>query len=224
MRILLAEDDPRLLKSLIHIFEANKYAVDGVGNGTDALDYAQSGEYDGLVLDIMMPGLDGIEVLKRLRREGITTPALFLTARTEISQRIEGLDAGADDYLPKPFSTAELLARVRAMLRRKENYVPDLLSVNGVVLNRSTYELEYGEKRTALSGKEFQIAEMLLQKPNSIISTEQFITHIWGWDADVDTSVIWVHISNLRKKIDALKAPLEIRFIRNAGYILEGKI
>ena len=224
MRILLAEDDPRLLKSLIHIFEANKYAVDGVGNGTDALDYAQSGEYDGLVFDIMMPGLDGIEVLKRLRREGITTPALFLTARTEISQRIEGLDAGADDYLPKPFSTAELLARVRAMLRRKENYVPDLLSVNGVVLNRSTYELEYGEKRTAISGKEFQIAEMLLQKPNSIISTEQFITHIWGWDAGVDTSVIWVHISNLRKKIDALKAPLEIRFIRNAGYILEGKL
>ena len=224
MRILLAEDDPRLLKSLIHIFEANKYAVDGVGNGSDALDYAQSGEYDGLVLDIMMPGLDGIEVLKRLRREGITTPTLFLTARTEISQRIEGLDAGADDYLPKPFSTAELLARVRAMLRRKENYVPDLLSVNGVVLNRSTYELEYGEKRTAISGKEFQIAEMLLQKPNSIISTEQFITHIWGWDAGVDTSVIWVHISNLRKKIDALKAPLEIRFIRNAGYILEGKL
>ena len=224
MRILLAEDDPRLLKSLIHIFEANKYAVDGVVNGTDALAYAQSGEYDGLVLDIMMPGLDGIEVLKRLRREGITTPALFLTARTEISQRIEGLDAGADDYLPKPFSTAELLARVRAMLRRKDNYVPDLLSYNGVVLNRSTYELEYGVKRTALSGKEFQIAEMLMQKPNSIISTEQFITHIWGWDTSVDTSVVWVHISNLRKKIDALGAPLEIRFIRNAGYILEGKI
>lgn len=223
MRILLAEDDPRLLKSLIHIFEVNKYAVNGVGNGTDALAYAQSGEYDGLVLDIMMPGLDGIEVLKRLRREGITTPALFLTARTEVSQRIEGLDAGADDYLPKPFSTAELLARVRAMLRRKENYVPDLLSVNGVVLNRSTYELEYSGKRTALSGKEFQIAEMLMQKPNSIVSTEQFITHIWGWDAGVDTSVVWVHISNLRKKIDALKAPLEIRFIRNAGYILESK-
>lgn len=110
------------------------------------------------------------------------------------------------------------------MLRRKENYVPDLLSYNGVVLNRSTYELEYGEKRTALSGKEFQIAEMLMQKPNSIISTEQFITHIWGWDAGVDTSVVWVHISNLRKKIDVLKAPLEIRFIRSAGYILEGKI
>ena len=223
MRILLAEDDPRLLKSLMHIFEANKYAVDGVGNGTDALAYAQSGEYDGLVLDIMMPGLDGIEVLKRLRREGITTPALFLTARTEISQRIEGLDAGADDYLPKPFSTAELLARVRAMLRRKENYVPDLLVVNGTGLNRSTYELEYLGRRATLSGKEFQIAEMLMQKPNVIVSTEQFITHIWGWDAGVDTSVVWVHISNLRKKIDALGAPLEIRFVRNAGYILEDR-
>ena len=223
MRILLAEDDPRLLKSLIHIFKENKYSVDGVGNGTDALAYAQSGEYDGLVLDIMMPGLDGIEVLKCLRREGITTPALFLTARTEISQRIEGLDAGADDYLPKPFSTAELLARVRAMLRRKENYVPDMLIVSCVGLDRSTYELEYSKNRIALSGKEFQIAEMLMQKPGTIISAEQFITHIWNWDASVDTSVVWVHISNLRKKIDALNAPLEIRFIRGAGYILEDR-
>lgn len=201
MRILLAEDDPRLLKSLIHIFELNKYAVDGVGNGADALAYARSGEYDGLVLDIMMPGLDCIEVLKKLRSEGVTTPALFLTARTEVSQRIEGLDAGADDYLSKPFSTAELLSRVRAMLRRKDNYVPDLLTFGGVMLNRSTYEPEYNRNRTALSGKEFQIAEMLMQKPDSVVSSEQFITHIWGWDTSVDTSVVWVHISNLRKKL-----------------------
>ena len=222
MRLLLAEDDPRLLKSLIHIFKSNKFAVDGVDNGEDALAYAQSGEYDGLVLDIMMPGLDGIEVLKRLRQEGVTTPALFLTARTEVSQRIEGLDAGADDYLPKPFATAELLARVRAMLRRKDNYVPDLLICCGAALNRSTYEIEYGNKSATLSGKEFQIAEMLMQRPNTIIGTEQFMTHIWGWDTNVDTSVVWVHISNLRKKIDAIGAPIEIRFIRNAGYILEG--
>ena len=198
MRLLLAEDDPMLLKSLIHIFEVNKYSVDGVNNGEDALNYARSGEYDGLVLDIMMPGPDGIEVLKRLRSEGITTPALFLTARTEISQRVEGLDAGADDYLPKPFSTAELLARVRAMIRRKDNFTPDLLMCGGAALNRSTYELEYGGKARTLSGKEFQIAEMLMQKSGSIISAEQFITHIWGWDASVDTSVVWVHISNLR--------------------------
>ena len=128
MRILIAEDDPKLLKSLVHIFELNHYATDGVDNCVDAFDYASSGEYDGLVLDIMMPGMDGVTLLKKLRAKGITTPALFLTARTEIDQRIEGLDAGADDYLPKPFSTGELLARVRAMLRRKDNFIPDMLT------------------------------------------------------------------------------------------------
>lgn len=223
MRLLLAEDDPKLLKSLVHIFESNKFVVDGVDNGIDALEYAESGEYDGLVLDIMMPGFDGIEVLKQLRKKGLTTPALFLTARTEVSQRVEGLDAGADDYLPKPFSTSELIARVRAMLRRKDNYVPDLLSFNDVVLNRSTYEFIYNNKTQTLSGKEFQIAEMMMQQPNSIITTEQFITHIWGWNTNVDTSVVWVHISNLRKKIHAINAPIEIRFIRNAGYVFEDK-
>ena len=127
MKLLVAEDDPRLLKSLAHIFENNKFIVDRVSNGEDALEYAQSEEYDGLVLDIMMPGLDGIQVLQKLRKMNITTPALFLTARTEVEQRVEGLDAGADDYLPKPFAVSELLARVRAMLRRKDNFVPDLL-------------------------------------------------------------------------------------------------
>lgn len=223
MRLLLAEDDPRLLKSLTHIFEANRFVTDGVSNGEYALSYALSREYDGIVLDIMMPGLDGIEVLKRLRREGVLSPVLFLTARSEVSQRVEGLDAGADDYLPKPFSTSELLARVRAMLRRKCSYLPDLLSYGGVVLNRSTYEIEYNGELQALRGKEFQIAEMFMQQPHRIITTEQFITHIWGWDTNVDTSVVWVHISNLRKKLDALKAPLRIRFIRNAGYLLEDR-
>lgn len=170
-----------------------------------------------------MPGLDGIEVLKRLRKENVTTPALFLTARTEVSQRVEGLDAGADDYLPKPFSTSELLARVRAMLRRKDNYMPDLLTCKEVVLNRSTYELYYDGSTQTLSGKEFQIAEMIMQQPHRIISTEQFITHIWGWDTNIDTSVVWVHISNLRKKMAAIKAPIEIRFVRNAGYTLEDR-
>lgn len=221
MRILVAEDDPRLLKSLVHILKLNKYSADGVSNGKDAFDYAQTGEYDGLVFDIMMPGRDGIQVLKELRAKGITTLALFLTARTEVSQRVEGLDAGADDYLPKPFSTQELLARVRAMLRRKENYTPDLLVVNGVALNRSTYELIYRENAQNLSGKEFQVLELLMQNPNQIVTTDQFMTHIWGWNTSVDTSVVWVHISNLRKKIDAVSAPLKIRFIRSAGYILE---
>ena len=223
MRILVAEDDPRLLKSLLHILEINKFSADGVTNGTDALSYAETGGYDGLVLDIMMPGLDGLQVLKTLRREGITTPALFLTARTEVSQRVEGLDCGADDYLPKPFSTVELLARVRAMLRRKETYLPDLLTLGAVTLNRSTYQLLYQGRDQALSGKEFQLLEMMMQAPGSIIPTERFITHLWGWDTNVDTSVVWVHISNLRKKITALGAPLEIRFVRNAGYVLEDK-
>ena len=224
MRILIAEDDPKLLKSLVHIFELNHYAVDGVDNGNDAFDFALSGEYDGLVLDIMMPGMDGVTLLKKLRTKGITTPALFLTARTEIEQRIEGLDAGADDYLPKPFATGELLARVRAMLRRKDNFIPDLLSFGEVSLNRSTYELVLGGKSQPLSGREFQVMEMLMQKPGAIVSTEQLITHIWGWDTSVDTSVVWVHVSNIRKKLEALSAPVSIKFVRNAGYMLEATL
>ena len=223
MRLLIAEDDPKLLKSLLHIFQRSKFSADGVSDGAEALVHGRTREYDGLVLDIMMPGLDGLQVLKTLRREGITTPALFLTARTEVSQRVEGLDCGADDYLPKPFSTVELLARVRAMLRRKETYLPDLLTFGAVTLNRSTYQLLYQGRDQALSGKEFQLLEMMMQAPGSIIPTERFITHLWGWDTNVDTSVVWVHISNLRKKITALGAPLEIRFVRNAGYVLEGK-
>lgn len=223
MKLLVAEDDPKLLKSLVHILEHNRFSVDGVSNGEDALEYGQTGEYDGLILDIMMPGLDGLQVLQTLRRNGIKTPALFLTARTEISQRVEGLDAGADDYLPKPFSTAELLARIRVMLRRKDTYLPDLLAIGSVILNRSTYQLVFQDKIQTLSGKEFQILEMMMQAPGTIIPTDRFITHLWGWDTNVDTSVVWVHISNLRKKISAIGAPMEIRFIRNAGYVLEVK-
>ena len=224
MRILIAEDDPKLLKSLVHIFELNHYSVDGVDNGIDAFDFASSDEYDGLVLDIMMPGMDGVTLLKKLRAKGITAPALFLTARTEIDQRIEGLDAGADDYLPKPFSTGELLARVRAMLRRKDNFTPDMLTFGALVLNCSTYELTCCGKRQALSGKEFQVMEMLMQNPNSIVTAEQLITHIWGWDTSVDTSVVWVHISNIRKKLDSIGAAVSIKFVRNAGYVLEATV
>ena len=221
MRILIAEDDPKLLKSLVHIFELNHYAVDGVDNGIDAFDFASSGEYDGIVLDIMMPGMDGVTLLKKLRTKGITTPALFLSARTEIDQRIEGLDAGADDYLPKPFSTGELLARVRAMLRRKDNFTPDMLTFGALSLNRSTYELICGGRSQTLSGKEFQVMEMLMQNSTAVVTAEQLITHIWGWDTNVDTSVVWVHISNIRKKLEALSAFVTIKFVRNAGYTLE---
>ena len=172
----------------------------------------------------MMPGMDGVTLLKKLRASGITAPALFLTARTEIDQRIEGLDAGADDYLPKPFSTGELLARVRAMLRRKDNFTPDMLAFGVLSLNRSTYELMCNGKTQALSGKEFQVMEMLMQHPNAIVTAEQLITHIWGWDTSVDTSVVWVHISNIRKKLEALSVPVAIKFVRNAGYMLEATV
>lgn len=225
MKILIAEDDLRLLKSLLHIFTLNKFVTDGVSNGTDALEHALTGEYDGLVLDIMMPGMDGVEVLKTLRKQNITTPTLFLTAKTEIAQRIEGLDAGADDYLPKPFSTAELLARVRAMLRRKDHYTPELMTFGKLQLNCSTYEISNRDvcqgNRQALSAKEFQILEMLMLKQGMIVTPEQFLTHIWGWEAEVDTSSVWVHVSNLRKKLDKIEASVSIRFVRGAGYLLE---
>ncbi len=221
MRILIAEDDASLLKSLIYVFKLNKYEVDGVSNGLDAYDYASSGEYDGLVLDIMMPSLDGISVLKKLRAQGINTPTLFLTAKTEISDRVEGLDAGADDYISKPFSTQELLARVRAMLRRKDNFVPEIMEYEGLKLNKSTYELSYLNNVVTLGSKELQITEVLFSRKGNIVTIEQLITHIWGWDTDIDTSVVWVHISNLRKKMESINAPVTVKFIRNAGYILE---
>ncbi|MBE6591043.1 MAG: response regulator transcription factor [Ruminococcaceae bacterium] len=223
MRLLVAEDDPRLLKSLVRIFEINNYTVDGVSDGDTAFDLAASDEYDGLVLDVMMPGTDGVTLLKKLREKGISTPALFLSARSETYQKIEGLDAGADDYLPKPFETGELLARVRAMLRRKDNYLPDVLRFHGLYLNRSTYEISCNGISAALSAREFQVMEMLMQQPGGIVSPEQIITHVWGWDTNVDTSVVWVHISNIRKKLEGISCPVLIRFVRGGGYVLEAE-
>lgn len=221
MRLLVAEDDTRLLRSLTHILERERYLVDGVDNGEDALTYAETAEYDGLVLDIMMPGLDGVTVLKRLRQKGVDTPALFLTGKAEVADRVEGLDAGADDYLAKPFAVPELLARVRAMLRRKASFTPDLLQAGALALNRSTYELCWQGKTQPLSGREFQVMEMLLERPGCVVSADQLLSHVWGWDSPVEVSVVWVHISNLRKKLEKLGAAANIRFLRGAGYVLE---
>ena len=220
MRLLIAEDDKRLLQSLVYIFKKEKYITDAVSNGSDALAYAQTGEYDGLVFDIMMPGLDGITVLQKLRKQGITTPTLFLTAKAEVEQKVEGLDTGADDYLAKPFSTQELLARVRAMLRRKDNYIADVLNIGNLTLNCATCELSSGERSVILSGKEYQIMEMLMQNTSFVLTAERIMSHIWGWEHEAEISVLWVHISNLRKKLSSLDSSVEIRFIRNAGYIL----
>lgn len=221
MRLLVAEDDTRLLRSLTHILERERYLVDGVDNGEDALLYAETSEYDGLVLDIMMPGLDGVAVLKRLRQESIGTPALFLTAKADVEDRVKGLDAGADDYLAKPFAVPELLARVRAMLRRKDTFSPDLLQAGPLTLNRSTYELCWNGRTQPLSGREFQVMEMLMERPGCVVPCDDLLFHVWGWDSPVEVSVVWVHISNLRKKMEKLGTSASIRFLRGAGYVLE---
>ena len=221
MRVLLAEDDTRLLKSLMHVFTVNKFVADGVTNGVDAFDYASCGEYDAIVMDVMMPEKDGIQVLKELRENNITTPVLLLTARTQVGQRVEGLDAGADDYMSKPFATAELLARVRAIIRRKDNYTPEIICCGKAVLDSGRLSICGPRQKVALSAKEYQIMEMLMRNHDIILTSEQLITHIWGWETDVDISVIWVHISNLRKKIERSGSDLRIRFVRNAGYVLE---
>jgi len=223
MRLLVADDDKDIAKVLAALFEHNHYSVDTVSNGTDACAYALEGDYDGIVLDIMMPGMDGLEVLRSLRSKGIKTPVLLLTAKGEIEDRVNGLDAGADDYLPKPFAAAELLARVRAMLRRKENYQTDVLEFAGMTLDLSTFELSFQGSSMRLVSREFQMLQLLMQSPGAVISTEQFMERIWGWDSDVEVSVVWVYISNLRKKIDKLGAPAAIRAIRGVGYCMEKK-
>ncbi len=223
MRLLIADDDKDIAKVLTALFEHNNYSVDAVYNGNDAYTYALEGNYDGIVLDIMMPGMDGLEVLRNLRSNSIKTPVLLLTAKGDIEDRVNGLDAGADDYLPKPFAANELLARVRAMLRRKENYQTDVLQFEGMTLDLSTFELNYGNNSIRLVSREFQMLQLLMQSPGIVISTEQFMERIWGWDSDVEVSIVWVYISNIRKKIDKLKAPVNIKAIRGVGYCLEPK-
>lgn len=223
MRLLIAEDDRDIAKALTALFEHNNYSVDTVHNGNDAYDFCMEGNYDGVVLDIMMPGMDGLEVLRSIRAGGIKTPVLLLTARSDIEDRVNGLDAGADDYLPKPFAASELLARVRAMLRRRENYQTDVLEFEGMTLDLSTFELSFHGTTFRLVSREFQMLQLLMQSPGVVISTEQFMEHIWGWDSDVEVSIVWVYISNLRKKFDKLGAPVTIKAVRGVGYCLEKK-
>lgn len=221
MRLLIAEDNKDISKALVTVFEKNNYCVDAVYNGNDAFDYAVSGNYDGIVLDIMMPGYDGIKVLKMLRAENIATPVLMLTAKGELSDRVTGLDAGADDYLPKPFAISELLARVRAMLRRRSDYQPDILEKCGIKLNKGTLGLSYNDADIRLVVREYQVMEMLMENFGQIISTDKMMEHIWGWDSEVEVNIVWVTVSNIRKKLQSIGAPLNIRAIRGIGYQLE---
>lgn len=221
MRILLAEDEQELSNALVAILKHNNYSIDPVYNGADALDYGLSENYDVIILDIMMPKMSGLEVLESLRKQGIHTPILMLTAKSEIQDRIQGLDMGADDYLSKPFAMGELLARVRAMGRRKSEFTPNLLEVGNITLNKENYELSNNQSSLRLGNKEYQMMEMLMVNPKRLISTEQFMERIWGYDAEAEINVVWVYISYLRKKLASLDANVKIKAVRGIGYTLE---
>ena len=203
------------------VFTHNHYSVDVVYNGIDAADWAESGNYDGIILDIMMPGKSGLEVLSELRKKGNNVPVLLLTAKGEIEDRVTGLDLGADDYLTKPFAMKELLARIRAMTRRKGEVSSNTLEFAGLTLSRETFDLGYQSEVIHLGNREYQMMEMLIANPGALISVEQFMEKIWGYDTDVEMNVVWVYISYLRKKLQALQAPVAIRAVRGLGYKLE---
>lgn len=223
MKLLLAEDEKEFANALVEILKHNKYSVDVVYNGRDALDFALCSEYDGIILDIMMPKLSGLEVLSEIRKNGNSVPILLLTAKGEVYDRVKGLDMGADDYLPKPFEMKELLARIRAITRRKSEFISNILSFNGMNLNRENFELSYGNKSLRLGNREYQMMEMLMRNPNILISTEQFMEKIWGYDSDAEISGVWVYISYLRRKLQAIGAPFEIKAARGIGYKLDKK-
>ncbi|HBB14473.1 MAG: response regulator transcription factor [Treponema sp.] len=222
MRILLVEDEVRLSQALVEIFQKNKYCVDAVYTGPEGLKYAQSGIYDAIVLDIMLPGMDGITILRTLREEKNDVPVLFLSAKDEIADKVKGLDCGADDYMTKPFSTDELLARVRALTRRKGEVKEDTLTFGDLTLDKNKCELQkVGGASVKLSLKEFQIIELLFEAPHQVIKKERIIEKIWGGDSDAEYNNVEVYISFIRKKMDYLKVQTVIRTARGIGYSLE---
>lgn len=220
MRILLAEDEKALSKAIIKIFEKNNYSADAVYDGEDALAYLEMGNYDVAVLDIMMPKMDGITVLKKIRAEGNQIPVLMLTAKSEIEDRVLGLDSGANDYLPKPFDSRELLARIRSITRSKSE-TNTKLTVGNITLDRATFELSSSSGSFRLANKEYQMMEYLMVNPHRVLSTEMLMEKIWGYDNEAEINVVWVYVSYLRKKLAALGADIQIRSSRNAGYSLE---
>jgi DNA-binding response OmpR family regulator len=221
MRLLLVEDEIELSNALVALLRHSNYSVDAVYDGQDALDYLMTGNYDGAILDIMLPKMDGITVLKKIRAAGNSVPVLLLTAKTEIDDRVNGLDSGADDYLTKPFAMKELLARIRAMTRRQTETTDSILKFGNVRLDRITFQLSTPKDSLRLSNKEFQMMEMLMVGPGQIISADQFMEKIWGFDSETEQNVVWVYISYLRKKLTALDADIAIRASRGLGYTLE---
>ena len=221
MRLLLAEDEKELSEALTAIFEHNHYEVDAVYNGNDALDYILAGDYDGVILDVMMPGMDGFEVLREARKQKKDVPILMLTAKADIDDRVFGLDNGADDYLGKPFAAKELLARVRAITRRKTEALDATLTVGNIVLDNTAGILKGPREEIRLPNKEFQVLEMMMSNPKQIISADCFLEKVWGYDTESDINVVWVMISYLRKKLVKIGSNVQIKAVRNQGYTLE---
>ena len=222
MRILLAEDERSLSRALVALLERSNYSADAVYDGEEALTYLEAGNYDALILDIMMPKVDGLTVLRRLREKGNPIPVLLLTAKSEVSDKVLGLDTGANDYLTKPFSTQELMARIRAMTRTQTGQVSSRITFGNITLDQATFELSSPTGSFRLANKEYQMMELLMCNPRQLIPTERFLERIWGYDSDVELNVVWVYISYLRKKLTALHADIQIKVTRNAGYSLEG--
>lgn len=223
MRILLAEDERSLSRAIIALLEKHNYSADAVYDGQEALDYLEAENYDAVILDIMMPKLDGLSVLRTLRERGSQIPVLLLTAKSEVEDKVTGLDSGANDYLTKPFATAELLARIRAMIRTQSAQTDSRMSFGNITLDQTTYELSSPSGSFRLANKEYQMMELLLRNPRHLIPSERFLEKIWGYDSDVELNVVWVYISYLRKKLTALQADIQIKATRNAGYSLEKK-
>ncbi|WP_346704058.1 response regulator transcription factor [uncultured Agathobaculum sp.] len=217
----MAEDEKALSKALVTILERNNYSVDAVDDGQAALDYLEADNYDGVILDIMMPKVDGITVLKTIRSRGNRIPILMLTAKAEVDDKVLGLDAGANDYLTKPFHTKELLARIRAMTRTQTVQTDSRLQMGNVTLDCATFELSTPAGSFRLANKEFQVLELLMRNPHSLIASERLLEKIWGYDSEAEINVVWVYISYLRKKLSALHANIQIKATRNAGYSLE---
>ena len=225
MRILLAEDERSLSRAVIALLEKNNYSADAVYDGQEALEYLEAGNYDALILDLMMPKMDGLTVLRTLREQGNPIPVLILTAKSEVDDKVLGLDTGANDYLTKPFSTQELMARIRAMTRSQTGgQVTSRLTFGNITLDQATFELSSPAGSFRLANKEFQMMEMLMRNPRQIIPTERFLERIWGYDSEVELSVVWVYLSYLRKKLSALRSNIQIKVTRNAGYSLEGPV
>lgn len=221
MRVLIAEDEKEIAKALKAMLERNRYSADIVHDGAGAVEYATQMEYDVLVLDIMMPVMDGLEALARIRERGIFTPTLFLTARGGLDDRVAGLNAGADDYLPKPFAASEFLARVKALSRRSDSYVPVILPFGNVSLDSNQYTLRSASGEVRLNNKEFQIMELFFRNPRHVFSTEHLMDRIWGRESETEMDVVWTNIGFLRKKLKGLSADVQIKTIRGAGYALE---